>query len=380
MKVLILGSGLMGRGAAYYLAHTESVEQFIVADINEKAAEGLSKEFGDKSVAEKADARNKKDLESLFTRVDTVVSAISYTLNELHTEIAIETGTNMVDLGGNIFVHEKQFAMRDAAKDAGITVIPDMGLAPGMTNILARAGIDQLSTIDSVRLRVGGLQQDPRPPLNYSLIFSVEGLINEYVEPCRVLRDGKIVMEDPLVGVEELEFPEPFGKLEAFNTSGGTSTLPLTYEGKIANLDYKTIRYPGHGHKMWCIYRLGLMDSSEIEIDGVNVAPRRVLERLLEENLPPTGKDVTLVRCTIEGWEGKEPRTIQYQLIDYFDDLTKLTSMMRTTSFPAAAVAVMCADGTITERGVLAPEVAIPPQVFIEEMRNRGIDIEESVF
>ncbi|MFX1261014.1 MAG: saccharopine dehydrogenase family protein [Promethearchaeota archaeon] len=380
MKVLILGSGLMGRGAAYYLAHTESVEQFIVADINEKAAEGLSKEFGDKSVAEKADARNKKDLESLFTRVDTVVSAISYTLNELHTEIAIETGTNMVDLGGNIFVHEKQFAMRDAAKDAGITVIPDMGLAPGMTNILARAGIDQLSTIDSVRLRVGGLQQDPRPPLNYSLIFSVEGLINEYVEPCRVLRDGKIVMEDPLVGVEELEFPEPFGKLEAFNTSGGTSTLPLTYEGKIANLDYKTIRYPGHGHKMWCIYKLGLMDSSEIEIDGVNVAPRRVLERLLEENLPPTGKDVTLVRCTIEGWEGKEPRTIQYQLIDYFDDLTKLTSMMRTTSFPAAAVAVMCADGTITERGVLAPEVAIPPQAFIEEMRNRGIDIEESVF
>ncbi|MFX1543328.1 MAG: saccharopine dehydrogenase family protein [Promethearchaeota archaeon] len=380
MKVLILGSGLMGRGAAYYLAHTESVEQFIVADINEKAAEGLSKEFGDKSVAEKADARNKKDLESLFSRVDTVVSAISYTLNELHTEIAIETGTNMVDLGGNIFVHEKQFAMRDAAKDAGITVIPDMGLAPGMTNILARAGIDQLSTIDSVRLRVGGLQQDPRPPLNYSLIFSVEGLINEYVEPCRVLRDGKIVMEDPLVGVEELEFPEPFGKLEAFNTSGGTSTLPLTYEGKIANLDYKTIRYPGHGHKMWCIYKLGLMDSSEIEIDGVNVAPRRVLERLLEENLPPTGKDVTLVRCTIEGWEGKEPRTIQYQLIDYFDDLTKLTSMMRTTSFPAAAVAVMCADGTITERGVLAPEVAIPPQVFIEEMRNRGIDIEESVF
>lgn len=370
----------MGRGAAYYLAHTESVEQFIVADINEKAAEGLSKEFGDKSVAEKADARNKKDLESLFSRVDTVVSAISYTLNELHTEIAIETGTNMVDLGGNIFVHEKQFAMRDAAKDAGITVIPDMGLAPGMTNILARAGIDQLSTIDSVRLRVGGLQQDPRPPLNYSLIFSVEGLINEYVEPCRVLRDGKIVMEDPLVGVEELEFPEPFGKLEAFNTSGGTSTLPLTYEGKIANLDYKTIRYPGHGHKMWCIYKLGLMDSSEIEIDGVNVAPRRVLERLLEENLPPTGKDVTLVRCTIEGWEGKEPRTIQYQLIDYFDDLTKLTSMMRTTSFPAAAVAVMCADGTITERGVLAPEVAIPPQVFIEEMRNRGIDIEESVF
>jgi lysine 6-dehydrogenase len=286
----------------------------------------------------------------------------------------------MVDLGGNIFVHEKQFAMHDKAKDAGVTVVPDIGLAPGMTNILARAGIEQLSRTESVQLRVGGLQQEPRPPLNYSLIFSVEGLINEYVEPCRVLRDGKIVMEDPLIGFEELEFPQPFGKLEAFNTSGGTSTLPITYEGKIDNLDYKTIRYPGHGHKMWCIYKLGLMDSNAMEIDGVKLAPRRVLERLLEENLPPTGKDVTLVRCTIEGWKGTESRKIQYQLIDYFDDETELTSMMRTTSFPAAAVAVMCADGTITERGVLAPEVAVPPELFIEEMRNRGINIEEKVY
>ena len=370
----------MGRGAAYYLAHTESVEQFIVADIDEKAAKGLAKEFSEKAVAEKVDARNKGQLISLFSRVDSVISAISYTVNEIHTEVAIETGTNMVDLGGNIFVHEKQFAMHDEAKDAGVTVIPDIGLAPGMTNVLARAGIDQLSRTDSVQLRVGGLQQDPRPPLNYSLIFSVEGLINEYVEPCRVLRDGKISMEDPLIGFEELEFPEPFGKLEAFNTSGGTSTLPVTYEGKIDNLDYKTIRYPGHGHKMWCIYKLGLMDSNEMEFDGAKVAPRRVLERLLEKNLPPTGKDATLVRCTIEGWKGTESRTVQYQLIDHFDDETKLTSMMRTTSFPAAAVAVMCADGTITERGVLAPEVAIPPQVFIEEMRGRGIDIEERVF
>ncbi|MFW9888828.1 MAG: saccharopine dehydrogenase family protein [Candidatus Thorarchaeota archaeon] len=380
LKVLVLGAGLMGRGAAYYLAHTDKVEQFIVADIDEKAANGLAKEFGEKAVAERVDARDKDQLISLFSRVDSVISAISYTVNELHTEVAIETGANMVDLGGNIFVHEKQFAMHDKAKEAGVTVIPDIGLAPGMTNVLARAGIDQLSRTDSVQLRVGGLQQDPRPPLNYSLIFSVEGLINEYVEPCRILRNGKIAMEDPLVGFEELEFPEPFGKLEAFNTSGGTSTLPITYEGKIDNLDYKTIRYPGHGHKMWCIYKLGLMDNNEMEFDGTRIAPRRVLERLLEENLPPTGKDVTLVRCTIEGWKGTESRTIQYQLIDYFDDETKLTSMMRTTSFPAAAVAVMCADGTITERGVLAPEVAIPPQVFIEEMRNRGIDIEERVF
>ncbi|MHA2119089.1 MAG: saccharopine dehydrogenase NADP-binding domain-containing protein, partial [Candidatus Thorarchaeota archaeon] len=150
MKVLVLGSGLMGRGAAYYLAHTESVEQFIVADIDEKAADDLAKKFGEKAVAEKVNARDKGQLISLFSRVDSVISAISYTVNELHTEVAIETGANMVDLGGNIFVHEKQFALHEKAKAAGVTVVPDIGLAPGMTNILARAGIDQLSRTESV--------------------------------------------------------------------------------------------------------------------------------------------------------------------------------------------------------------------------------------
>jgi lysine 6-dehydrogenase len=211
------------------------------------------------------------------------------------------------------------------------------------------------------------------------LIFSVEGLINEYVEPCRVLRDGKIEMEDPLVGFEQIEFPEPFGKLEAFNTSGGTSTLPITYEGKIGQLNYKTIRYPGHGHKMWCLMQLGLMDSEEQDFNGTKIAPRKVLERLLESNLPPSGKDVTLVRVSVEGWKGTESRKIEYELIDYFDDESGLTSMMRTTSFPASIAATMMADGTITDHGVLAPEVAIPPEQFIEELRKRGINIEHKV-
>ena len=379
MKILVLGSGLMGKGAAYDLVRNDKVEQVIVADIDEKAAQSLAKEMGDKVVAEKVDARNKKQLIPLFSKVDSVISAISYTVNALHTEVAVEAGANMCDLGGNIFVHEEQFAFHDRAKEAGVTVIPDIGLAPGMTNILARAGIDYLTNPENVSIRVGGLQQKPQPPLNYSLIFSVEGLINEYVEPCRVLREGKIEMEDPLVGFEQVEFPPPFGTLEAFNTSGGTSTLPKTYEGKLTNLDYKTIRYPGHGHKMWCLMQLGLMDSKEQDFNGTKIAPRKVLEKLLENNLPPSGKDVTLVRVSIEGWKGTESRKIEYELIDYFDDESGLTSMMRTTAFPASIAATMMADGTIEEKGVLAPEVAIPPEEFIEELRKRGCNIEQRI-
>lgn len=375
MKVLVLGSGQMGHGAAFDLVRNDKVEQVIVADIDEGSANTLAKEMGPKAVAEKVDAKDKGQLESIFSKVDSVASCVSYKVNLLHTEVAIETGTHMCDLGGNLHIVKDQIALHDKAKDAGITVVPDCGLAPGMVSVLARAGIDYLDSVDSVHIRVGGLQQEPRPPLNYALIFSVEGLINEYVEPCMVLRDGKIAYEEPLVGFEQVEFPEPFGALEAFNTSGGTSTLPMTYEGKVTDLDYKTIRYPGHGHKMWCLMKLGLMDKEEQDFNGITIAPRTVFERLLERNLPETGKDVTLIRVQIEGWKGTESRVIEYELIDYFDDSTGLTSMMRTTAFPQAITAVMMADGTITEKGVLPPEKSIPPEPFIEALRERGIDI-----
>ncbi|RDE15267.1 MAG: saccharopine dehydrogenase [Candidatus Thorarchaeota archaeon] len=380
MKIGILGSGQMGRGAAFDLARQDAVEQLLLADINLKCAESLAKETGSKAKAVKVDARNREQLEGFFGGVDAVISAVSYTVNVLHTEVAIETGTHMCDLGGGWTIVQKQIEMNNQARDAGITVVPDCGLAPGMVSVLARHGIEYLDRVESVKIRVGGLQQEPRPPLNYSLIFSVEGLINEYVEPCVALRDGKVVLEDPLVGFEEIYFPEPFGKLEAFNTSGGTSTLPYTYQGKVGNMDYKTIRYPGHGHKVWCLMKLGLMSSNPIDVEGKKVRPRKMLETLLEKNLPPAGKDVTLIRIMVEGWKGTESRNIEYEIIDYFDETTGLTSMMRTTSFPAAVTAMMMADGRISERGVLTPERCIPPELFMKELRSRGIDIKHRIF
>jgi lysine 6-dehydrogenase len=358
MKVLVIGAGLMGRGATYDLVRNDAVEQVIVADINSEAANSLAKDMGDKAVAETVDATKKSQLVKAFSKADSVISAVSYTVNVLHTEVAIETGTHLCDLGGNKFVVDKQIEMHDQAKEAGITVVPDCGLAPGMVSVLAREGIEYLDKV---------------------LIFSVEGLINEYVEPCVAIRNGKIVEEEPLIGFEEITFPEPFGKLEAFNTSGGTSTLPETYLGKVNELDYKTIRYPGHGHKMWTLMKLGLMDSENLDVDGTSIPPRRVLETLLEKNLPPSGKDVTLIRVMVDGWKGTESRKVEYQVIDYFDEETGLTSMMRTTAFPATVTAIMSANGTIKGRGVLTPERCIPPKEFIDELRKRGIEITHRV-
>ncbi|MGY5875235.1 MAG: saccharopine dehydrogenase C-terminal domain-containing protein [Candidatus Thorarchaeota archaeon] len=376
---MVLGSGQMGRGAAYDLVKNDKVDEVTVADINVEAAEKLAKDLGSKCVSEKVDATNKSELKDAFSKVDSVVSSVSYKVNLLHTEVAIETGTHMCDLGGNLHIVKSQLALHDKAEAAGVTVIPDCGLAPGMVSVIVRAGIDYLTRPESVKIRVGGLQQEPRPPLNYALIFAVEGLINEYVEPCMVLRDGKIEYEDPLVGFEQVEFPEPFSKLEAFNTSGGTSTLPLTYQGIVNDLDYKTIRYPGHGHKVWCLMKLGLMDDTKQDFDGIKIAPRTILERCLEQNLPESGKDVTLVRVEVEGWKGTESRKVIYEYIDYFDDASGLTSMMRTTSFPASLAAVMMAEGTTEAHGVLPPERSIPPEPFIQGLIDRGIPIQHKI-
>ncbi|MFW9851192.1 MAG: saccharopine dehydrogenase family protein, partial [Candidatus Thorarchaeota archaeon] len=144
MRILVMGSGQMGRGAVYDLVRNDKVEQVIVADINEKFAKDLAKEMGPKAIAEKVDAKDKSQLSAVFSKVDSVISCVSYTVNKLHTEVAIDTGTHMCDLGGNLNIVNQQMEMHDKAKSAGITVVPDCGLAPGMVSVLARAGIECL--------------------------------------------------------------------------------------------------------------------------------------------------------------------------------------------------------------------------------------------
>ena len=159
---------------------------------------------------------------------------------------AIEARTNFCDLGGNNSVVDSELALDAQARAAGINIIPDCGLAPGMVSVLAAHGAARFRRLDELHIRVGGLPQKPRPPLDYQIVFSVEGLINEYVERARVIRDGEIIEVESMTEVESLQFPAPFGQMEAFQTSGGTSTLPETFLGRIRELDYKTIRYTGN--------------------------------------------------------------------------------------------------------------------------------------
>jgi len=377
MTYAIIGAGRMARAVLYDLLRDSDTTLIRVGDVDPARAQELCASFGDERlVAIGLDARVPSQLDSFLGGIDVCVSAASYSVNLEVTRSCIRTKTHMVDMGGNNDVVDAQKALSDEAAKAGITVVPDMGLAPGLADVLGASFVDEIERVHEIHLRVGGLPQNPKPPLNYGLIFSVEGLINEYVEPCLVIRNGRRQVVEPLTDIEEITFPEPFGKLEAFNTSGGSSNLPDMLEGRVFNLDYKTIRYPGHCEKMRTMLELGLMSHGPVQVDGVDVSPRRVLETLIDSSIPHIEDDVTLLRCWAGGQQSNgSPIGIEYEMIDYASG--GLTSMMKTTGFPVSVTARMLVDGRITRRGVFLPAECVPVPEMIRELAELGVRIEK---
>ena len=375
MKILVLGAGRMGHGAVYDLARQNDVDGVTIADeVAERAARVASSVGGGKTKPVHIDVTRHDDVIELMRGHDAVLSCVVYKLNEQLARAAIAAGTNFCDLGGNNDVVDAELALDADARAKGVNVIPDCGLAPGMVAVLVAHAVSRIESLDEIHIRVGGLPLNPKPPLDYQMVFSVEGLINEYVERARVIRDGKITFVDSMTEVEELEFPAPFGVMEAFQTSGGTSTMPETFVGKVRELDYKTIRYRGHCAKFKAMIDLGLCNSEPVSVDGVRVAPRKLTADLLVRNLPHDEPDVVLVRVEVGGGG----RSLRYEIIDRFDPASGLSAMMRTTSFPAAIVALMMARGQVSKKGALPQERCIPPDLFMKELAARSIQVEET--
>ena len=376
MKILVLGAGRMGHGAVYDLAHNSpEVEAVTIADADFAKAETVARVIeSSKITAEQLDVSDYEKTVSLMREHDAAISCVNYWFNLELSKAAIETRTNFCDLGGNNYVVDAQLALDEQAKSAGINIIPDCGLAPGMVSILAVRGANQFDETEEIRIRVGGLPQKPKPPLNYQLVFSVEGLINEYVETARVIRGGEICEVESMSELETLSF-ENFPALEAFQTSGGTSTLPETFFGKIKELDYKTIRYAGHCERFKTLIDLGLCSSEEIVADYVKIKPRAVLGELLQRNLPADEPDFVLIRLEFVGIKNGKRKTLRYDIIDKFDERTNLSAMMRTTAFPASIVAQMAARGDVKMRGATPQEKAIDAERFVAELEKRNIKI-----
>lgn len=369
----------MGHGAVYDLIHNSpDVTAVTIADFDLKKAEDVAQQVGgSKITVRQIDVSNYADVIDLMNGHDAAISCVNYWYNASLSRAAIKTNCNFCDLGGNNYVVDEQLALDTEARQSGINIIPDCGLAPGMVSILAMHGAKRFDKISEIHIRVGGLPQNPEPPLDYQLVFSVEGLINEYIEKARVIRAGEIKEIDSMTELEELSFGN-FPALEAFQTSGGTSTLPDTFLGKISELDYKTIRYAGHCAKFKTLIDLGLCSSEQIMADFVKVSPRKVLGELLQKNLPADEPDYVLVRLEFKGTKDGTEKSLTYDIVDKFDEQTGLSAMMRTTAFPASIIAQMMANGDVLERGATPQETAIDAQKFVAELERRNIIIYES--
>lgn len=376
MKAVIVGAGRMAEAVLYDFVAHRTFDEITVADADPARAQGLCDKRGDglaRAAAVDAAAARK-----LIAGHAVCISAAPYRYNLTLARAAVAAGSHFVDMGGNNDVAVAVLALDEEARAAGVTVVPDVGLAPGMTNVLAASLIATFDEVLELRLRVGGLPREPKPPLNYALLFSVQGLINEYAEPCLILKGGDVATVPPLTGVEEIDF-RPVGRLEAFHTSGGASTLPYTYRGRVRELDYKTVRYPGHCAAVKPLFDLGLASDEEISAGGVRIKPRDVLAERLSAALPEGKDDIVLVRCWATGTVLGEDRVAALELVDYADAASGLTAMQRTTGFPVAVAAVMLAQGAIKKAGAFPPEVALEPKTFVAALEARGLKLKKRV-
>mgnify|MGYP002624588572 FL=1 len=283
-RVLLLGAGKIGRMITRLLLDTGDYE-VTVADADAESLKRLAQQAGVKTT--QVDASNRKQLVAAMEGCQAVVSALSFRFNPLVAEAALETGCSYFDLTEDVATTRAVRAVSEKATEGQI-FMPQCGLAPGFISIVAKHLADSFDELDTVRMRVGALPQFPTGALKYNLTWSTDGLINEYCNPCEAIHERQKIDLLPLEGFEHFSLDGV--RYEAFNTSGGLGTLCDTLEGKVRDLNYKTVRYQGH------------RDQILLLVNELRLSERRdLLKDILENAVPVTFQDVVVTFCTVTG-------------------------------------------------------------------------------
>jgi lysine 6-dehydrogenase len=380
---LVLGAGRQGTAAAYDLVRFGDAARVILVDVDAaaaaRAAERVAALTGQPIVKSgQVDVGNPAAVKQALQGHDVALSAVPYYYNLSLTQAAIEAGVSFCDLGGNTDIVRRQHALDAEARAAGVSVVPDCGMGPGMGNTLAVYAMGLLDRAEHVTIYDAGLPQAPKPPWNYLATFNIEGLINEYHGGMTVLRNGELTHLPCFTELELIHVPG-VGHLEAFVVAGGASTAPWTFQGQLQTYELKVCRYPGTFAQLKAFSDLGLFDPEPIQLGQIRVRPRDVFRALYEPQVcDEVMRDVCLIRARATGLHQGHQAVAQVDLVDRYDEATGFTAMERTTGWHAAIVAAMIARRDVP-LGATPLEIAVPADGFVEQARRRGFAIQERV-
>lgn len=375
MKAVVLGSGLVGGLIAADLARDCEVT---VIDVDQAALDRLAARTRVKTVL--GSAVDLSVVADHTAGADVVCGAVPGRLGFEMLRMLIDLKANVADIS---FMPQDFLELDQDAQAAGVTVVPDFGVAPGMSHLLVGRGAHLLDEVDRAIIYVGGIPANPKPPWNFKVVFSPEDTIDEYIRPVHYIEDGQPRTVDALSGLEQIDFPG-VGRLEAFFTDGLRS---LTKNIKARHLAEKTMRYPGHAEMMAALRQAGMFDDQPRQLAGVEITPLKATSELLFsdwEMKPEAGdRDLTLMRIVVSGLKDGRATTYTWELNDSFDEESGYHSMARTTGFPCAIMARAIARGMVDAKGVIAPEkLASNDGLFnflLSELESRGIHYTQTV-
>lgn len=377
---VILGSGRQGTAAAYDLAVHGQAHTLLICDLDEEQARKSANRVNllagrDICSAKQVNVNNHQALRQVLDGAHAVLSAVPYKFNLEITRAAIESRAHFCDMGGNTAIVKQQLKLDSEARQAGVSIVPDCGMGPGLINTMGAYAIDLLDEAEEIYIYDAGLPQDPIPPWNYELTFHINGLTNEMDGQAVFIRDGKIAYVDTLTEPEMIEIPD-MGLFEADVTSGGTSTAPWSFLGKVKTYENKVFRYPGHYEWLRAYKTLGLFSQEPIEVDGQHVIPRHVYHTLLAPKIEKGNvRDIGIIHVVGKGRKDNRQVTVMINLVDRFDPTTEFTAMERLTGWHCSVMMYFQASGRVAS-GAIPQELAVPAEVFMQALAERGIQHE----
>jgi len=382
MKILILGSGLMGPAAAYNAMIDPDVSRVTLCDLNQQQLDAAQVKLGGLQGGEKLDTivldvSDKDAAALLMVDYDVVLGALPPVLIPAEIRAAVAAGTPLVDLLWPIRADKAELdALRQQVEAAGALVVLGCGVEPGMTEMASRYLAEKLDRVDELYIRCGGIPEKPAPPLGYKIVFGGRQMPLQEND-ATIVENGELKARPRYSGTEPIFFPG-VGECEAWLESFPAWLLDMEAFKGLKYGAHTTIRWPGYAAKVTVLKEMGMLSREPVEVDGVQVAPKSVLDAVLYPHvkMEEGERDITLFRVEAKGEKDGQPHEYQFETVDRYDEALGFTSMARTTGFTGASIARMVARGDLQVKGMFMSQQAIAGPMFdtlVSELAAAGV-------